>query len=70
MKNKNSLIYLGAIESNKWLNNNKNLSRNFHQGYRVYDSNGIANTISASSIGGFGGNSGIYLVNDKESGNS
>lgn len=58
----NKLIYLGAIDSNKWLNDSKELSRNFHQGYRVYSSVGIANTISASSIGGLGGNSGLYLV--------
>lgn len=58
----NKLIFVGAIESNKWLNNGKELSRNFHQGYRVYDSNGIANTIPSSSIGGLGGNTGLYLV--------
>ena len=58
----NKLIFVGAIESTKWLDNGKEFSRNFHQGYRVYDSNGIANTIAANSIGGLGGNSGIYLV--------
>ena len=66
MERTNNLIFLGAIDSNKWLNNSKNYSRNFHQGYRVYSSVGIANTISASSIGGLGGNSGLYLVIDDE----
>ena len=59
---KNNLIFLGAIESNKWIDNGKELSRNFHQGYRVYDSVGISNTISSNSIGGLGGYSGLYLV--------
>lgn len=62
MENDNNLIFVGAIESNKWLNNGKDLSRNFHQGYRVYDSSGIANTLPSSSIGGLGGNTGLYLV--------
>jgi len=61
-KTKNNLIYIGNIESNKWIKNYKCLSRNFHQGYRVYDSNGIAQTIPSSSIGGLGGNTGLYLV--------
>ena len=65
MMRKNELIFLGAVESTKWLKNDKNFSRNFHQGYRVYDSNGIANTIQSSSIGGLGGNTGIYLVKTK-----
>ena len=62
MKRTNNLIFVGAIESEKWLENGKELSRNFHQGYRVYDARGIANTIPSSSIGGLGGNSGLYLV--------
>lgn len=66
MKKENNLIFVGAIESNKWLNNGKELSRNFHQGYRVYDSNGIANTLPSSSIGGLGGHSGLYLVKQNE----
>ena len=38
----NELIFVGGVESNKWLDDGKSLSRNFKQGYRVYDSNGIA----------------------------
>lgn len=56
------LIFLGGLESSLWLNNGKKLSRNFRQGYRVYDSRGLANTLPSSSIGGLGGNSGLYLV--------
>ena len=62
MSETNNLIFVGAIESKKWLNNGKDYSRNFHQGYRVYDAVGIANTIPSSSIGGLGGNTGLYLV--------
>lgn len=58
----NKLIFLGGLESSLWLNNGKKLSRNFRQGYRVYDSRGLANTLPSSSIGGLGGNSGLYLV--------
>ena len=60
------LIFLGGLESSLWLNNGKKLSRNFRQGYRVYDSRGLANTLPSSSIGGLGGNSGLYLVVTKE----
>lgn len=70
MDTTNRFIFLGAIDSNKWLNNGKDYSRNFHQGYRVYGSMGIANTISASSIGGLGGNSGLYLVVNERTNNS
>ena len=56
------LIFLGGLESSLWLDNGKKLSRNFRQGYRVYDSRGLANTLPSSSIGGLGGNSGLYLV--------
>ncbi len=62
----NELIFVGAIASNKWLNNGKDFSRNFHQGYRVYDARGISNTLPSSSIGGFGGNTGLYLVDEDE----
>lgn len=55
-------MFLGAIESNKWINNNKELSRNYHQGYRVYNSIGISNTILSNSMGGYGGYSGLYVV--------
>lgn len=56
------LIFLGGLESSLWIDNGKKLSRNFRQGYRVYDSRGLANTLPSSSIGGLGGNSGLYLV--------
>lgn len=58
----NCLIFIGGIKSNMWLQDGKKLSRNYKQGYRVYDSEGIANTLNSSSIGGLGVYSGLYLV--------
>ncbi len=65
---KSTLDFVGAVESHFWLMDGKCLSRNYHQGYRVYSSLGLSNTISSNSIGGLGGHSGLYLVinNDKE----
>ena len=62
----NELIFLGGIDEKMWLNNGKHLSRNYRQGYRVYDSEGIAQTICAESIGGLGGYTGLYLVREDE----
>ena len=42
----NELIFIGGIDSNLWLDNGKQLSRNFKQGYRVYSSEGIACSIT------------------------
>ena len=44
------------------ITNGKNLSRNYKQGYRVYDSEGIATSLTAQGTGGLGGYSGLYLV--------
>ncbi len=59
------LKYRGAIMSEKnkkWLEEDeKELSRNFPQGQRVYDASGIASTI-AGNAGGLGGKTGLYQV--------
>lgn len=55
------MIFVGGIESNKWLDNGKDLSRNYKQGYRVYDSDGIACALTTQG-GGLGGYSGLYLI--------
>lgn len=60
----NELIFLGGIDNKFWIDNGKYLSRNFHQGYRVYDSNGMAQTLISESRGGLGGYSGLYLVRE------
>ena len=57
----NELVFVGGIESNKWLDDGKSLSRNFKQGYRVYDSNGIACSLTTNG-GGFGSHTGLYLI--------
>lgn len=59
------LIFLGGIDSKLWLDNGKQYSRNYKQGYRVYDSEGIANAITSNG-GGLGGSSGLYLVREKK----
>ena len=55
------LIFVGGIDSNMWLDNGKQLSRNFKQGYRVYSSEGIACSITSNG-GGFGACNGLYLM--------
>lgn len=57
----NELIFVGGIDSNLWLDNGKQLSRNFKQGYRVYSSEGIACSITTNG-GGLGGCIGLYLI--------
>lgn len=64
MLSKNEIIFVGGLDSNKWIKDGKDLSRNFKQGYRVYDSNGIATTLMSQSVGGLGGYSGLYLVEE------
>ena len=58
------LHYVGAVmsERNKqWLEDGKQLSRNFPQGQRVYGVDGIATTI-ASQAGGLGAKTGLYEI--------
>ena len=57
----NELIFVGGIDSNLWLDNGKQLSRNFKQGYRVYSREGIACSITTNG-GGLGGCTGLYLI--------
>lgn len=57
----NELIFVGGIYGNLWLDNGKQLSRNFKQGYRVYNSEGIACSITTNG-GGLGGCTGLYLI--------
>jgi len=56
------LKYVGAIMSDKnkqWLEDGKEFSRNFPQGQRVYDTEGISSTL-AGNAGGLGGKTGLY----------
>jgi site-specific DNA-cytosine methylase len=63
---KNGLRCIGAIDSNnKWLDDGKNLQRNFSQGERIYDTDGKSPTISANG-GGTAGSSCIIKDNTTE----
>ena len=59
-ESENELKFIGGFDSNKWIGNGEN-SRNFKQGYMVYDSEAIASTLNGNG-GGLGGNSGLYLI--------
>lgn len=58
----NELKFVGGIDTtDKWIDNNKDLSRNYKEGYRVYDSEGIA-ACQKSNGGGIGSYTGLYSV--------
>lgn len=42
----------------------KNFGKQYRQGNRVYDSNGIAMALTASPVGNTGGYSYLYLIHD------
>lgn len=52
----------GVTDKPNWLDNGKELSRNYKQGSRVYDTNGLSSTLSAQGVGGLGGHTGLYLT--------
>jgi len=55
----------GVISArNKWIKGNKNYSREFSQGQRIYDSKGISQTL-AGNAGGQGGKTGLYAINPR-----
>ena len=59
----NDLKFIGGIDtSKKWIDNDAELSRNYSQGNRVYDSEGIACSQTAQG-GGIGSYTGLYLEN-------
>ena len=56
------LEFIGGIETAKrWLDDGKNHSRNFSQGHRVYDAEGLSATLSALG-GGLGAKTGLYAM--------
>jgi DNA (cytosine-5)-methyltransferase 1 len=57
------LIFVGGIESNMRIEKNKQFSRNYKQGYRVYSSDGIACLITVNG-GGLGGSTGLYIIDE------
>jgi DNA (cytosine-5)-methyltransferase 1 len=60
-----NLQYIGAVDpENKWLDNGKELSRNYPKRNRVYSAEGIATCLS-SQLGGMSGGSGLYQVQQR-----
>lgn len=57
------LIFVGGIGEPNRLKNGKYLSRNYKDGYRVYDEKGVSSTINANG-GGLGGTTGLYLTTE------
>lgn len=57
----NDLKFVGGIGNKDIVGDKKSLSRNFPQGNRVYDANGIACSQTANG-GGIGGKTGLYIV--------
>lgn len=58
------LQYVGAImseQNERWLEDGKQLSRNFPQGQRIYSTDGIASSICGDA-GGLGGKTGLYEI--------
>lgn len=58
----NKLTFIGGIAEKKWVDDGKEFSRNFPQGNRVYDADGIACN-QTSQGGGIGSFTGLYLHN-------
>ena len=56
------LKYVGQVGDADWAKDGKNLSRNAREGYRVYDSSGIAPTVR-SQLGGASKGSQIIQIN-------
>lgn len=57
------LIFMGGIGGPNRLKDGKYLSRNYKDGYRVYNEQGISSTINANG-GGLGGTTGLYLTTE------
>ena len=61
------LIFVGGIDGKrKWLDDGKTLSRNYKQGNRVYSVEGVATALSAQALGGTGGYTSLYLINENQ----
>ncbi len=54
------LQYIGGIGDSKWVDDGNEFSRNYPQGQRVYDINGLAACQNANG-GGLGAKTGLYL---------
>ena len=61
------LEFVGGIGDKDWVKDGKQLSRNYPQGSRVDSSDGIASALTAQGVGGAGGFSGLYAVDEEQS---
>ena len=59
------LEFVGGLGDKDWAKDGKKLSRNYPQGSRVYSSDGIASSLTAQGVGGAGGYSGLYAVEEE-----
>lgn len=57
----NKPILIGGIGEPTWESNGR---KTWQQGHRIYDTDGVAITISA--VGGIGGHAGLYIVEEKD----
>lgn len=62
----NRCVFVGGLGEKHWINDGKNLSRNYPQGCRVYSSHGIATALTSQGVGSVGGYSGLYLVGEDD----
>ena len=60
------LEFVGGIGDKDWAKDGKQLSRNYPQGSRVYSADGIASALTAQGVGGAGGFSGLYAVDEEQ----
>lgn len=58
----NKPILIGGIGEPTWESNGR---KTWQQGRRIYDTDGVAITISAVG-GGIGGHAGLYIVEEKD----
>lgn len=68
-QSENKLQFVGGIGDKDWVGDNKENSRNYPQGNRVYDTDGIACSQTAQG-GGVGSFTGLYLVKDEDKHNN
>lgn len=54
--------FVKGLEKGRRLHDGKNFSRNYHEGYRIYSTDGKSPSLSATPKGGEGGYTGLYQV--------
>ena len=59
------LEFVGGLGDKDWAKDGKKLSRNYPQGSRVYSSDGVAAALTSQGVGGSGGFSGLYAIDEK-----